>query len=206
MKKQHLLKKAGVAFVAAATLGASVSAVAPAIASASVQPAYVNLSVNKIAIGDTVISGKGTPGDYININDITGKKVFATGNDLKIDASGHFSLQLPAGYAVQLGHTYSVSDSFNLKDVVYFFAGSFSVDTVKDGRATITGKGIPGHYININDVTSKKVLATGNDVKVDSLGNYSYTLPAGQTFIAGHKLILSDSLNLKSLTQVIVSN
>ncbi|MBA3926413.1 hypothetical protein [Listeria rustica] len=203
MNKKTTLKRVGVALVATAFLGGVYVTSSPGEAQASTTLASTNsiLQVNPLFTGVKTITGTGVPGHYINITNLSTKAVLTTGDDLKVSANGTFSFTLPS--ALTANQVFTISDSLDLKGTVanYTVQGSgFNVNPLVSGATTITGTGIPGHYLNIDNLSTHVVLATGNTVRIAADGTFSFTLPAGSALKTGQQISIADSQNLRGTT------
>ncbi|EUJ50914.1 Ig-like domain-containing protein [Listeria fleischmannii] len=137
------------------------------------------------------------------------KAVLATGNTLKVSSNGRFSLTLPANQTLKSGQQIAISDSADLKGstAIYQVQGSaIYVNPLNSGDTVITGTGIPGHFLNITNLSTKTVLATGNTLKVSADGTFSLTLPSNQPLKSGQQLYISDSADLKGTTAIYTVN
>lgn len=66
-----------------------------------------------------------------------------------------------------------------------------TVNSVNDVDQVISGTAIPGHYINILNLTQNKAIAA--NILVDESGNYSYQVTSDQALTVGDEIVVYDS-------------
>ncbi|SQC72018.1 LPXTG cell wall anchor domain [Listeria fleischmannii subsp. fleischmannii] len=92
---------------------------------------------------------------------------------------GNFSFQENTVYATERSNDEKIDTQ------------ELTVDPIQDKSRTITGKGIPGHYVNFLNSTQRE--QKGLNIPVDSEGNYSYSLAEGERLNSGDVIIVFDS-------------
>ncbi|MCU5745451.1 Ig-like domain-containing protein, partial [Staphylococcus sp. SQ8-PEA] len=145
-------------------------------------------TVNPVTVDDKVITGKGTPGNTVEVTLPDGTKV--TG---KVDDDGNYRVDVPEGTTLKPGDKVSVveKDKYDhaspatevtVNDTENT-AKQPTVDPVKGGDPSVSGKGTPGHTVEVTLPDGTKV--TG---KVDGDGNYHVDIPEGKTLKPGDKI------------------
>ena len=152
--------------------------------------------INDITEGDSVITGTGTPGATVNVSFADGSPI---GVGVKVDANGNWTVDashvtLKAGDQIVATQTVNGVTSDQGTQTVKPKQGTEvpqpSVDPVKAGAKTITGRGVIGDQIT---ATLKKADGTPiplGSVTVDPFGAWTLTLPEGVVLEAGDVITL----------------
>ncbi|WP_145115520.1 Ig-like domain-containing protein [Staphylococcus argensis] len=144
--------------------------------------------VDPIHGGDTSVSGKGTPGNTVEVTLPDGSKVTGT-----VDKDGNFTIKLPDGTTLKPGDTVTVVEkdkyghaSTPTKVTVQDHANTAhqpTVNPVHTGDKTVSGKGTPGNTIELTTPCGKTLTT-----KVDKDGNWTIDLPEDVHLKAGDKV------------------
>ena len=145
-------------------------------------------TVDPIHSGDKTVTGKGTPGNTVEVTLPDGSKVTGT-----VDKDGNFTIKVPDGTTLKPGDTITVVEkdkyghaSTPTKVTVQDHANEAhqpTVNPVHTGDKTVTGKGTPGNTIELTTPCGKTLTT-----KVDKDGNWSIDLPEDVHLKAGDKV------------------
>ena len=141
--------------------------------------------VDPIHGGDTSVSGKGTPGNTVEITLPDGSKVTGT-----VDKDGNFTVKLPDGTTLKPGDKVTVVEKDkdgHSSTPTEVTVGDYpntahqpQVDPIHGGDSTIGGKGTPGNTVEVTLPDGSKVTGT-----VDKDGNFTIKVPDGTTLKPG---------------------
>ncbi|UXR78163.1 Rib/alpha-like domain-containing protein [Staphylococcus sp. IVB6227] len=167
-------------------------------------------TVDPVKAGDTTVTGKGEPGSTITVKFPNGEEGTAT-----VDENGNWTVDVPKGTEIKPGDELDVTatdEAGNTSDVTKVKVPDTekdmvapeapTVDPVKAGDKTVTGKGEPGSTITVKFPNGEEGTA-----KVDKDGNWTVKVPKGTEIKPGDKLIVTatdEAGNTSEPTEVIV--
>jgi len=143
--------------------------------------------VNTVTEGDMTVKGEGVPGATVTVGFRGGKTVFT-----RVNGSGKWSVDVPDGVLLEVGHTVIAWQTENGKDdsnpvtmdiQARQQSGSPTVDPVTEGDDEITGTGEPGSEIIVTfpDGETETVI-------VDEDGNWKVVIPDDVTLNPGDEI------------------
>ena len=141
--------------------------------------------VDPIHGGGTSVSGKGTPGNTVEVTLPDGSKV--TG---EVDKDGNFTIKVPDGKELKPGDKVTVVEkdkNGHTSPATEVTVGDYpntahqpTVDPIHSGDKTVTGKGTPGNTVEVTLPDGSTVTGT-----VDKDGNFTIKVPDGTTLKPG---------------------
>ncbi|UXR83539.1 Rib/alpha-like domain-containing protein [Staphylococcus sp. IVB6214] len=147
--------------------------------------------VDPVKAGDTTVTGKGEPGSTITVKFPNGEEGTAT-----VDENGNWTVDVPKGTEIKPGDELDVTatdEAGNTSDVTKVKVPDTekdmvapeapTVDPVKAGDKTVTGKGEPGSTITVKFPNGEEGTA-----KVDKDGNWTVDVPKGTEIKPGDEL------------------
>ncbi|MCL2320711.1 MAG: Ig-like domain-containing protein [Oscillospiraceae bacterium] len=142
--------------------------------------------INPLTPGDTSVSGKGTPGDKIDLTLPDGTVI----NDIPIDSNGNWSTNIPTPLKPgEVVKAIEKTPSGTQSDPTYAKTPELPMAPTINGPIKITDTKVTGTGTPFNDIVV--TFPDGNQVMttVKSNGTWEVTVPTTSSLIAGNKVI-----------------